>query len=139
MPPEAIFRAHDFSDEALYYLPHGSLRHKVVVAGERPHEFGSKTGQAESNSKGFREMVGDGVLRKCVTCKGADGQLETKHIEQPGPIAYLESTTAATIYDEDATRLLPLVSDESSSPKTSVPRSVVAWNFGWLGLGKPEP
>lgn len=113
MPPEALVSAHDFTDQALYYMPEGGLKHKTVIAGEREQEFGSKDGRAESNSKAFREMVGDGVLRKCVTCKGEDGKMTTILIEQPGPIAYLESTTATTLHDEDATRLLFLCSDES--------------------------
>lgn len=58
-------------------------------------------------------MVGSGYLRKAVTVK-VGGQLTSKIIEQPGPIAYVESTTATAIHDEDATRLLPLVTDESA-------------------------
>ena len=59
-------------------------------------------------------MVASGELRKAVTVKGLD-KPKTITIHQPGPIAYLESTTAANIHDEDATRLLPLVTDESAS------------------------
>lgn len=120
IPPEAVVQAHDFSEQALYYLPQGSLKHKVVIAGERLHKKGSKSGQARDNSKAFREMVGSGVLRKAVTVKGADGKFITEMITQEGPIAYLESTTATTINDEDATRLLPLVTDESAEQTEAV-------------------
>jgi len=113
MPPDQIVQAHDFTEQALYYLPHGSLKHKVVIAGERLHRRSGKDGKAQDNSKAFREMVGSDILRKAVTMKGPDGKFETQRIEQPGPIAYLESTTATKINDEDATRLLPLVTDES--------------------------
>ncbi|MFC1636603.1 hypothetical protein ACFL5Z_17370 [Planctomycetota bacterium] len=114
MPSDQVVQAHDFTEQALYYLPHGSLRHKVVIAGERLHKRHGKSGQASDNSKAFREMVGSGVLRKAVTVKGSEGKFVTQQIEQPGPIAYLESTTATKINDEDATRLLPLVTDESA-------------------------
>jgi hypothetical protein len=114
MPPEALLQAHDFSDQALYYLPSGSLIHKVVISGERVQEHRAKEGYAEDNTKAFREMVGSGELRKVVTIKGPDGKPKTVTILQPGPIAYLESTTAANIHDEDATRLLPLITDESA-------------------------
>jgi hypothetical protein len=113
MPPEAVVQAHDFTDQALFYLPVGSLKHKVVVSGERVQEQHGKDGHAEDNTKAFREMVGSGVLRKAVTVKGPDGRPTTELIEQPGPIAYLESSTAAQIHDEDSTRLLPLATDES--------------------------
>jgi len=115
MPPEAVVQAHDFTDQALYYLPSGSLRHKVVISGERVQGHRGKDGYAEDNSKAFREMVGSGELRKAVTVKGPDGNPKTVLIYQPGPIAYLESSTATNIHDEDATRLLPLVTDESAS------------------------
>lgn len=120
MPPETIVRAHDFTDESFYYMAEGSLQHKIIVSGEREHDYKDKSGRAESNSKAFREMVADGVLRKCVTTKGHDGKLETRHIEQPGPIAYIESSTATTIHDEDATRLLSLVSDESTAQTKNI-------------------
>jgi len=114
MPTEAVVQAHDFTDQALYYLPVGSLEHRVVVSGERVQEYRSNSEQAQDNSKAFREMVGSGVLRKAVTVKGPDGKPTTELIEQPGPIAFLESSTAAHVKDEDSTRLLPLVTDESA-------------------------
>jgi len=115
MPPEAVVQAHDFSDQALYYLPNGSLIHKVVISGERVNEHRSKDGYAEDNTKAFREMVASGVLRKAVTVTGKGKKPKTEMIEQPGPISYLESSTAANIHDEDSTRLLPLVTDESAN------------------------
>ena len=113
MPSEDVVQAHDFTDQVFYYMPEGSLRHKVVISGERLHERCGKDGEVQDNSKAFREMVGSGYLRKAVTIKDG-GQLKSKIIEQPGPIAYIESTTATAIHDEDATRLLPLVTDESA-------------------------
>lgn len=115
MPPEAVVQAHDFSDQALYYLPSGSLVHKIIISGERVNEHRSKDGYAEDNTKAFREMVASGELIKAVTVKGNDGKPKTVIIRQAGPVCYLESTTAANIHDEDATRLLPLVTDESAS------------------------
>jgi len=113
MPPEDVVQAHDFTDQVFYYMEEGSLQHKVVISGERLHEHRGKDGEAQDNTKAFREMVGSGYLRKAVTVK-VGGQLTSKIIEQPGPIAYVESTTATAIHDEDATRLLPLVTDESA-------------------------
>lgn len=113
IPPEEVVQAHDFTDQVFYYMDEGSLQHRVVISGERLHEHRNKDGEAQDNTKAFREMVGSGYLRKAVTVK-VHGQLTSKIIEQPGPIAYVESTTATAIHDEDATRLLPLVTDESA-------------------------
>ncbi len=115
IPPEAVVQAHDFSDQALYYLPSGSLKHRVIISGERVSEHRSKNGYAEDNTKAFREMVASGVLRKAVTVIGKGKKPKTEMIEQAGPISYLESSTAANIHDEDSTRLLPLVTDESAN------------------------
>lgn len=114
IPPEFAVLAHDFTEQSFYYMEKGSLMHKVVVAGERLHDSNGRDGQAKDSSKAFREMVGSGVLRKAVTIKGTDGKHQTELIEQPGPIAYVESTTATAIHDEDSTRLLQLATDESS-------------------------
>lgn len=114
IPPDEIVMAHDFSEQAFYYLPPGSLKHKAVICGERLHRRTGRDGQARDNSKAFREMVGSGVLRKAVTTKRSNGKFRTEQIVQEGPIAYIESTTATSINDEDATRLLPLSTDESS-------------------------
>lgn len=120
MPPEALLQAHDFSDQALYYLPPGSLEHKIVISGERIQNQRGKDGFTEDNTKAFREMVASNELRKAVTIKGADGKFKTIIIQQKGPISYLENTTANNIHDEDATRILPLSTDESSEQTQKV-------------------
>lgn len=114
MPPEAVLQAHDITDEALYYLESGALKNRIVIAGERIEDKRSKRGKAEDNTKALREILASGKLSKLVTTKDKDGRPVTTHIEQPGPIVYLESTTSTGIHDEDATRLLPLVTDESA-------------------------
>ncbi|NQV32182.1 MAG: hypothetical protein HQ515_05770 [Phycisphaeraceae bacterium] len=119
MPPESVLQAHDITNEALYYLEEGSLEHKIVVAGERLEAKTGKKGKAEDNTKALREMLASGKLSKLVTVKDNGGTPTGKLIEQKGPIAYLESTTSTGIHDEDATRLLPLVTDESAT-QTSI-------------------
>ncbi len=113
MPDEAVLQAHDITESALYYLEPGSLKNKIVIAGERIEDKRGKAGKAEDNTKALREVLASGKLSKVVTTK-VEGQLVANRIEQEGPIVYLESTTSMTIHDEDATRLLPLVTDESS-------------------------
>lgn len=113
MPPETVLQAHDITDEALYYLEPGALQNRIVIAGERIEDKRSRRGKAEDNTKALREILASGKLSKLVTTKDKDGRPVTTHIEQTGPIVYLESTTSTGIHDEDATRLLPLVTDES--------------------------
>lgn len=114
IPPECKIQAHDFTDEALFYMKPNSLKHKVVIAGERVENKRYRNGIAEDNTKAFREMLASGKLRKAVALKNKDAKYNTEIIEQLGPIAYIESTTSVRINEEDATRLLPLVTDESA-------------------------
>lgn len=121
MPPEAIIQAHEMSDKALYFMREGSLKHKVIVSGERVHNRHGKEGQAEDNSKAFREMTASGALSKEVVVKdGKTGEFVTRHIEQEGPIAYIESTTATQLFDEDSTRVLRLTMNETSEQTQAI-------------------
>lgn len=120
MPDEQVIHAHDITPEALHYLPENSLVHKIVIAGERIEDKRAKNGKAEDNTKALREIIASGKLSKMLTVKDKDGNHVAKIIEQKGPIVYLESTTSTTIHDEDATRLLPLITDESSRQTESI-------------------
>ncbi|MCH8880046.1 MAG: hypothetical protein IID34_09200 [Planctomycetes bacterium] len=109
-PGEAKMKATDMTAEALYYLPTGTLMHRFVVAGERSRKQDDT--RAET-TRALREMLSSRELNKVVTISPNRKQ-EAVQIWQPGPIAYCESTTSTTIFDEDANRCLLLASDESS-------------------------
>lgn len=108
-PDEATLIATDITPMALYYLPTGRLIHRWVVAGERSRIQNDERAEA---ARALREMLSSGELRKAVPVK-IDGQMQTIVIHQHGPIAYVESTTATRIFDEDANRSLLLSTDES--------------------------
>ncbi len=107
-PDETMLRATDITPQALYYMDPGSLAHKFVVAGERSHR---KAEEAANATKALREMISEGRLDKHVTTK-VEGQWQTEHIHQDGPIAFVESTTQSEIFEEDLNRCLVLNTDE---------------------------
>jgi hypothetical protein len=107
-PPEVVVRATSLTTNALYYFPPNSLRHRWVVAGERPRRIDDEAAEA---TRALREMIESGRLSKAVPMKDGD-QYITHQIDQEGPIAYSESTTAAHIDEEDANRCLLLTTDE---------------------------
>lgn len=110
VPPEDVCRWTDMTANALYYMPPGGLEHKLVVAGERKRRQDDETA---TGTKALREMLSSGRLSKSVVVrKEADSLPRTVQIEQPGPIAYLESTTLSKIFDEDANRCLILTTNE---------------------------
>ena len=110
-PDEAVLRAHQISPKALLYLEPGSLIHRFVAAGERSRLKDDAAGEA---TRMLREMISDQRLSSLVSASQQVGPHQTLHIEQDGPIAYVESTTLGVeeIFNEDRTRFLLLCSDE---------------------------
>jgi hypothetical protein len=118
-PPESKLEAHHLSPKALYYLPEDALEHTFVVGGERARQ---QSDEAADATKPLREMLSDGVLRYIVT-EQIDGRLQSIPFEKRGPIAFIESTSASTIFAEDANRCLILHADESQEQTQRIIRA----------------
>jgi hypothetical protein len=112
IPPEDVIVASDITANALFYVEPGSLRHKHVVVGERKHMSANDEAAAANATLALREMLSRGRLDKWVPVK-TDNGMETKHVVQEGPISYIETTTQQEVFEEDATRMLSLATDES--------------------------
>jgi len=108
-PSEAVIRAHKMTPEAMAHMSNGSLMHRFVVAGERSHR---RDDAAADATRALREMLADGRLTKLMPVKQRGGEIQTVQLDQPGPIAYVESTTLNDIDDEDRNRCLLLSTDE---------------------------
>lgn len=116
VPPEALVMATEITQNALYYFPAGHLMHRFVVGGERPRRDDDDRAEA---TRALREMIESGELHKAVPVK-TDDRMETAVIRQYGPIAFIESTTSARIFDEDANRCLLLGTDEGENQTAAV-------------------
>lgn len=68
-------------------------------------------------------MLSDGVLR-CAVRENVGGKLRTSYYEKKGPIACVESTSAATIFPEDENRCLVFHVDESQEQTREILRAV---------------
>src|SRR5262245_49661387 len=95
--------------QALFHMPPGSLAHRFIVGGERSRVEDDERAEA---TRALREMLSAGKLTKLMPVKVEGNRIETVTIEQEGPIAYVESTTLAKVFDEDANRCLMLHTDE---------------------------
>jgi len=127
-PDETKLLAHRITPQALYHMPKGSLMHRVVIAGERSRLQDDNAAEA---TRALREMISDGVLRLSIPQKDRDNKIRTVNIEQPGPIAYLESSTLAVnkIFDEDRTRFVILGTDETAGQTLSIMRRMANDSF----------
>lgn len=110
MPPEHVIVATQMTPQALFHMPRGSLRHKLIVGGERSRIEDDDRAEAK---RALREMISSGRLSKMMPVKVTGGNIETQLIEQEGPIAFLESTTLGKVFEEDSNRCLLLQTDET--------------------------
>jgi hypothetical protein len=133
-PPEAVLRATQQTPQALFYAEPGSLSHRFIVGGERSRVENDDTADA---TRALREMQSSGKLSKLVTMKQG-GQMVTKQVEQDGPIAFIESTTLATIFEEDANRAILLHTDERPKQTRQIVQRLAAGYSGDAGSGDAQ-
>jgi len=117
-PKEAVVHATQMTPQALFHAQPGSLAHRWVVAGERSRIDNDDKAEA---TRALREMLAAGRLSKMMPVK-MGGEIQTVTIEQPGPIAFVESTTAARIFEEDANRCILLSTDERRTQTKTILR-----------------
>ncbi len=124
-PDEAVIRATAMTPNALYYLPPGTLAHRLVVAGERSRKEDDDRAEA---TRALREMLSSGVLTKMMPAKTEEGKIVTELLTQQGPIAFVETTTLTEIFAEDANRCLLLQTDERD-PQTATVLAAAAARY----------
>lgn len=121
MPPEDVLEATDLTMNALYWMKPGSLKHKIIKHGERRHR--QDEASADRNAS-MRQLISEGCVSKASPVKTEGGGIETKVIEQEGPVAYIETTTATSIFTEDLNRMLQVYVDGSAKQTRAVMRAV---------------
>lgn len=130
-PAEAVLSATDITPNALYFMPPGELAQRFIVAGERSRRQHDDSAQA---TKALREIIASGHLEKLITISDGDGP-RTELVQQQGPIAYAESTTAPELFEEDANRCLVLQPDERPEQTQRILR---ASGFRLLGIKEQQ-
>ncbi|MFO0796372.1 MAG: hypothetical protein U0804_02780 [Gemmataceae bacterium] len=125
-PPEAVIRATQMTPQALFHMKPGSLSHRWVVAGERSRLEDDDRAEA---TRALREMLAGGRLSKLMPMKAGTG-IETQLIEQEGPIAFTETTTLTTVFEEDANRCLLLQTDETPAQTKRIIRALADRHAG---------
>lgn len=133
-PPETILLAHHMSAKSLLYMEDDALVHKLVVGGERPRRQDDDQSDA---TKLLREMLSDGVLRAAVT-ETIDGALKTHVFEKRGPIAFVETTSAATVFEEDLNRCLTFYVDETKEQTAAIMSAAAERAAGRAGREDPD-
>jgi len=125
-PAESVVWATTMTPQALFHAKPGSLSHRWVVAGERSRVDNDDRAEA---TRALREMLAAGRLSKMMPMK-VGGEIVTITIEQPGPIAFVESTTSARVFEEDANRCIMLSTDERRSQTETILKRLATYASG---------
>ena len=133
-PPEAVVLATQMTPQALFHARTGSLSHRWVVAGERSRLENDDKAEA---TRALREMLSAGRLTKMMPCK-VEGEIQTVTIDQPGPIAFVESTTSARVFEEDANRCIMLSTDERRIQTKTIMRRLALHASGKITSDGPR-
>lgn len=134
-PPETVIHATQMTPQALFHMRPGSLCHRFIVGGERSRLEEDERAEA---TRALREMISAGKLTKLMPMKVEGGKIETVSIEQDGPIAYVESTTMAKVFDEDANRCIMMNTDERPEQTRRIVRQLAAAYTGASGTGSSD-
>lgn len=136
-PDEDLLEATDITAAALYYMPAGALKHKLVFVAERKHVDAKNSADAANAGLALREMISSGKLSKLVPIRGEENGFVTQRIEQEGPIAYVETTTTE-VFEEDANRMLALATNESRSQTQRIMEMQAAHTSGTAGYSAED-
>ncbi|WP_146372678.1 hypothetical protein [Symmachiella macrocystis] len=133
-PAEAVLMATQQTPQSLFYMPPDSLSHRFIVAGERSRVENDDTAEA---TRALREILSEGRLSQLIPLKEGN-RMETKLIQQDGPIAFIESTTLTNIFEEDANRCVLLHTDEQPKQTQRIVQRLAAGYGGGAATGDEQ-
>ena len=115
VPEEERLQVSAMTDQSLYYMGAGELRHKVLAIAEE--EGASRASYA------LKLLQSEGRLNLASTTKNPDtGMLETRQYQVEGPVMLLLTTTAIDIDEELKNRCIVLTVDEERDQTRAIHR-----------------
>src|SRR5262249_16960694 len=120
-PAKEIITFMDFSEASLFNDPDKDcFRHKILINGERRH---SNTDEARDRTKMIRQLLSEKRIDRRTSVRSGDGWV-AKQQEFDGPVAYAETTTSHSIFEEDLNRMLQIYTDDSEEQNRGVMEAV---------------
>jgi len=115
-PPEEVILYSRLSPQALGYMEKDALKRKLLIIEER---VGSEAADYSIRTLQSRRKITQGVVIK----DPGSGRMFTRTYVVEGPIAYLETTTRASLNHENATRCFEIYLDETSEQTERIHRA----------------
>jgi energy-coupling factor transporter ATP-binding protein EcfA2 len=112
IPPAHKIESMDMTAAAWFNTPEDFFVHKLLLSGERKHSQKDETRDAEAFK---RQLLSEGRINRgksFLTDPQTNGW-QTQVLVRDGPVAYSESSTAKSIFEEDLNRLLQVFVDET--------------------------
>jgi hypothetical protein len=117
-PPAVKIEAMKMTEAAWFNTGKDHFKHKIFIAGERTHATDANARDAGAL---LRQLLSEGRINRGVSIWDKDaGEWHTEWMEREGPIAYADSTTAASIFEEDLNRLIQVYADDSQRQNENV-------------------
>jgi hypothetical protein len=117
-PPESKIEAMAMSQAAWFNTGEDFFRHKIFIGGERRH---ATDDYSKDSGAMLRQLLSEGRINRGVSRYDTESkQWNTVMVERAGPVAYAETTTAASVFEEDLNRLIQIFVDDSEGQSLQV-------------------
>jgi hypothetical protein len=117
-PPAVKIEAMTMTNAAWFNTPDDFFMHKIFLGGERKHSQDNATRDAGAL---LRQLLSEKRVNRGVSIWDEETKRwKTEMVNREGPIAYAESTTSQSAFEEDLNRMLQLYVDESPAQNRRV-------------------
>ena len=125
MPSESIIESMSMSAASWFNTAPDYFKHKIFLGGERKH---SVSAEAKDAGAMLRQLLGEKRINRMVCVPNpADPKVwDTVPVEREGPVAYAESTTSGSIFEEDLNRMLQVYLDASEEQNKRVVSAIAS-------------
>ena len=131
MPSESVRTYSQITSKALLYLPTGSLKHRLIISGERVHETKDSLGES---TQILRELLSEGRASQFSVDGGDGGRVGVERVVE-GPISFIQSTTSDHVFAEDLSRMYQVWIAPTDVDRDSIGVSMVRKAQGLGGDG----
>jgi hypothetical protein len=122
-PDEVKVEIMDATDASMFRTPIDYFMHKIYLAGERRH---AKDDAAKDREFYIRQLISEGRINRMLCVKDTAEEWVSRRFQREGPIAYAETTTSKSVFEENLNRMFQLYPDSSRQMNRAVMEAMAA-------------
>lgn len=121
-PPEVKIDAMTLTPASLFNTAEDHLKRKILMLGERKHAQDDSTRDANAL---IRQLLSEKHISRGVSVYDKEAKRwNTEFVVREGPVAFAESTTAKSIFEEDLNRMIQVYVDDSEQQTRAIMRAI---------------